>query len=116
MAECEQFSKWRLVRVSQCNSEMDFGAMQRLKIGPNSIGRNMRADIITESVYASRMHCVLFVTKNNDIILTDVVNESTILVQFSIGHNIYAFYFSVIQWNFCQWPSRQTNVARTESE
>lgn len=94
-----QRSRWKLVRIAGDDQINRNQSVYSLKAGLNVIGRNPKADVITDSVLASRSHCTIELnTKKNILTVIDsVCIASTRMNEFTI---ITFFILSVVKRHF----------------
>lgn len=67
--------KWCLEVFHNDGSDSDDSVTETifLNIGKTALGRNVAADVITESEFASRNHCFIELTDSDELFLTDSV-------------------------------------------
>lgn len=68
--------KWCLeVFINDDGSDSDDSVTETifLNIGKTALGRNVNADLITDSEFASRNHCSIELTDSDELFLTDSV-------------------------------------------
>lgn len=68
--------KWCLEIVNNEDSDSEASATEPsfLNIGKTTIGRNVNADLITDSEFASRNHCFIELNDSDELFLTDSVS------------------------------------------
>lgn len=68
--------KWCLEIVNNDESDSEISAVEPsfLNIGKTTIGRNIKADLITDSEFASRNHCFIELNDSDELFLTDSVS------------------------------------------
>lgn len=68
-------AKWCLEVVNNDDSDSEISATEThfLNVGKTMIGRNIKADLVTNSEFASRNHCFIELTDSDELFLTDSV-------------------------------------------
>lgn len=69
-------AKWCLEVVNNDDSDSDISTTEThfLNVGKTMIGRNIKADLVTNSEFASRNHCFIELTDSDELFLTDSVS------------------------------------------
>lgn len=116
----QENSNWSLLRILKgTNNAKPNEKFFPLRFGRNSIGRNPSADIITESIFASRIHCSIDLDSSGKIILTDSVSspcdDSTrIRSAAELNLSVCLSCVSVFQRDICQQGTGETREKGAE--
>lgn len=67
--------KWCLEVINNDDSDSEISVTETyfLNVGRTDLGRNVKADLITDSEFASRNHCFIELTDSDELFLTDSV-------------------------------------------